>query len=799
MSAFVVDTPFSVVLWIALEASVILAAAAILQALWRRRTSAAARHLAWTVVAVSLLVLPLARTIVPEWPVRIAAPPAAALPTAIEGAADRAPASRPATPPSATAAPVAGALDSAAAPAGLPQGEGAPVAPRLSLRALALGVYGAGAAFVLLFFARHRVRIQRLAGRADVVTDAAWLSLLADAEAEIGVSRRVRLVRSREVVVPMTFGTRTPTILLPAIADLWSADRRRAVLLHEVAHVARYDCFTQALALAACAAYWPHPGVWWVARRLRVERELACDDCVLAAGAEPREYAGHLLEIAYSLDGGRAPALAVSMARPSQLEGRLLAALDAARNRRRPGLGVRMALAVTAAVAVVALAGATPTTETVNTGQYAESGAAAGDVRVEPAARASQPSTTTHQLKEVDWAPLVAVRRLVERAASRVAEIAQDDLPGTWELRPSTKEGLVHLRLVEGRSSHGSDIPLSLLEGLTATQLEGAGGPVQFRITRDAGTLQFEGVLRNRVAAGTFSFSPNPTFPDALAKRGFARPTAREQYQMARHDVGFAFVDELTRLGYAKPETALLVKAGQHGVNTTYLREMGALGYALGSLPPLIELRDHGVTPDYVRGMAQEGYAKVPADEIRKARDHGVGPEYVKGMREAGYTSLPLEALIEARDHGVTPEYVRALAAAGYRGLPIDQTIRVRDHGVSPEYVEGMKRLGYTPAIEELVKARDHGVTPEFAQGMAESGYARTPLDRLIKARDHGVTPEYAKAVKALGYDALSLDDLVQLRDHGITAERIRAANDRAGTRLPIDLLRDLASGGGLR
>ncbi len=115
------------------------------------------------------------------------------------------------------------------------------------------------------------------------------------------------------------------------------------MLLHELAHVARLDCLTQTLAMVACAMYWFHPAAWWAARRLRVERELACDDRVIAAGTEPREYAGHLLEIAYALGASRAPALAVTMARRGQLESRLLAALDAARNRRVPPLRLRVA------------------------------------------------------------------------------------------------------------------------------------------------------------------------------------------------------------------------------------------------------------------------------------------------------------------------------------------------------------------------------------------------------------------------------------------------------------------------
>ena len=119
---------------------------------------------------------------------------------------------------------------------------------------------------------------------------------------------------------------------------------------------------------------------------------------------------------------------------------------------------------------------------------------------------------------------------------------------------------------MEFNSSWGSNIPIDQLEGLTAAQLTGAGGPVQFRMRRDAGTFTFEGVLRNGVGAGTFSFTPDPNFPAELAKRGFARPTALEQYQLARHDIGYAFLDELNQQGYAKPQTAELVRAGQHGV-----------------------------------------------------------------------------------------------------------------------------------------------------------------------------------------------------------------------------------------
>jgi hypothetical protein len=572
--------------------------------------------------------------------------------------------------------------------------------------------------------------------------------------------------------------------VIPAIAETWPEDRRRAVLLHELAHVARFDCLTQLLAHAACAIYWFHPLAWWAANRLRLEREHACDDRVIAAGAPAREYAGHLLEIAYSFGPRQAPAVAVGMARSRQLEGRLLAVLDGARNRRVPARRARIAAAALAAVLIVPLA-------TVTTS------VAAPEAPVPPRVERDQPPAAAPARMVPEIGPeLHSTAALVRSTARRVVRdfaaafgLQAPKGAGTWEVRPSkSNDGTVHLRLVEGDSSWGRSVRIEQLEGLTAAQLS-AGGPVQFKLRRDAGTFAFEGVVRGGVGAGTFSFAPDPAFAEGLAKRGYARPTASEQYTLARADVGYAFLDELTKQGYARPTTAELVRAGEHGVHTEYLGEMGALGYRLGTLPPLIELRDHGVGPDYIRALAEQGYKGLGADELLRARDHGVSPEYVAAMREAGYGSLPMEQLVNARDHGVSADYVRAMAAAGYAKLPLDALVRARDHGVSGEYATEMRALGHQVALEDLVRARDHGVSVEFVRELTAQGYKGQPIDALVRLRDHGVTPAFVKELKALGYEGLSVDDLVRLRDHGLNAERIRTANTRAGTRLPVDLL----------
>jgi TonB family protein len=109
------------------------------------------------------------------------------------------------------------------------------------------------------------------------------------------------------------------------------------VLLHEIAHAARFDPLTQFAAQLACCLYWFNPLAWVASRNMAMERERACDDRVLASGAGATDYAGHLVEIARELRG-RKPWLsaAIAMANRSQLEPRLLAILD--RHLRRRGV-----------------------------------------------------------------------------------------------------------------------------------------------------------------------------------------------------------------------------------------------------------------------------------------------------------------------------------------------------------------------------------------------------------------------------------------------------------------------------
>ncbi|HEU5321540.1 MAG TPA: M56 family metallopeptidase, partial [Methylomirabilota bacterium] len=257
-----------------------------------------------------------------------------------------------------------------------------------SWQALLFGIWLAGALAVLAVLAAAVLRVWRQHRLARPITDASWAALLDRLRAELDVRRPVELMAGGERAMPMTWGWRRPVVLLPAAAEAWPEARRRAVLLHELAHVTRRDYAAQLGAELVRALYWFNPLVWMAARKLRLESEHACDDQVLTAGARASDYAGDLLEIARSLRAARLTAPAgLAMARPSQLAGRLLAVLDGGRSRR--GVSRRLAFPawLAAACLVVPLAALSPGAEPA-----AASSPLIGSLTVASPAAADQPS-----------------------------------------------------------------------------------------------------------------------------------------------------------------------------------------------------------------------------------------------------------------------------------------------------------------------------------------------------------------------------------------------------------------------
>jgi beta-lactamase regulating signal transducer with metallopeptidase domain/biopolymer transport protein ExbD/multidrug resistance efflux pump len=303
--------------------------------LFMRKTSAATRHLAWLLGIVGLLLLPLLSAALPDWRVL---PTWASVPISTNARIERTNVEperleEPLRPSVAavsshdTQFSAAIVAEKSTSPANPSQSPSPVTAPRTNVAQWLAATWLVGVTFLLFRMTASAWLLRRSARYAALVTSGPLRQALDTACCELDLRRRVYLLVDERRIIPLVWGVFRARLVLPGEASGWDDSRLRAVLLHELAHIKRGDLPVMLLTHLACALHWFNPLVWLAAWRMHVEREHACDDLVLTAGVKASDYAEHLLHVATRLDTA-SPAGALAMARPSRLEGRLLAVLN---------------------------------------------------------------------------------------------------------------------------------------------------------------------------------------------------------------------------------------------------------------------------------------------------------------------------------------------------------------------------------------------------------------------------------------------------------------------------------------
>jgi beta-lactamase regulating signal transducer with metallopeptidase domain len=212
------------------------------------------------------------------------------------------------------------------------------------------GAWGVGAGVSLVGLIAGLWRLHQIRRGCVEVDLAAINSEISDLLREFNSRRPVKLCASSDVSAPAAIGFFRPAIIFPAgLLSQLSLEEIRLILLHELAHLRRWDDWTNLGQKIVKAVLFFHPAVWWIESRLTLEREMACDDIVLAATSSPRAYASSLISFAEKLRNARSVALAQSLlSRVCQMSLRVAHILDTKRTSRngpwKPVLGASAAL-----------------------------------------------------------------------------------------------------------------------------------------------------------------------------------------------------------------------------------------------------------------------------------------------------------------------------------------------------------------------------------------------------------------------------------------------------------------------
>jgi beta-lactamase regulating signal transducer with metallopeptidase domain/HEAT repeat protein len=506
---------------------ILLAALGITRAM--QRSSAGARHLVWLVALGTLLLVPA----LTAWsPLRLAILPAPAPSTVPARSAPTGDIAAPSANADNGATPVARTRGDApaAAPASVSTSTDASASSRLGTfvtshwPAMLLALWALVAIGIVATLGWAALAVRRIVRRARPLEAPAWRNPLFEIADRLGLDEAPRLLCSDDVKMPFACGVLTPTIVLPAECERWTLERRRAVLLHELAHVRRHDLLGHAIGRLACAAYWFHPLVWTAARALRNESERACDDLALQCGTDAPDYAEHLLDIVTSVRGDTTPLVALAMARRKEFEGRMLAILDPELRRAAPSRNQSLGMIGTLALLAVTLGAAAPVPRSAPQTR-AEARAAVNEARAQ--ARAEGRAAARVDRNSLELGPMRTISDSVTRTSVRSAT------------REATHE-VSRERTSDGARDRSID---SIIAGALNGRAQQAKSPDE-RATLLAKVLRTDtsATLRRVAAWGLGEYANEPVAVEALsnALRRDADPKVREMaaWALAEGDEG---------------------------------------------------------------------------------------------------------------------------------------------------------------------------------------------------------------------------------------------------------------------
>jgi hypothetical protein len=286
-------------------------------------------------------------------------------------------------------------------------------------------------------------------------------------------------------------------------------------------------------------------------------------------------------------------------------------------------------------------------------------------------------------------------------AAASAGPAAAEVITGDWSLEPTADPAVSRLTLHRPEVIVGGRYLLSVaaeLDTLPAAVWNTAGVPVAWTLTRDAGSIRFEGASETGRLAGRFRFSADPRFVSAIKGTVYNWWDTASLLDLAVRGVSFAFAGSQREAGVSGISAAALARRFENArleapraegdvperASTQPLMTPQAKPRGASALTPeaLATLRSLGISRAYYESLQQSGYAIFPEDAARLGAQ-GVSADLVRQMKLSGHDAFNANDLIRLQNYGVTPHDVRTYELqTGRSYLSADEIVRFKTNGI---------------------------------------------------------------------------------------------------------------------
>jgi beta-lactamase regulating signal transducer with metallopeptidase domain len=450
-----------------------------------------------------------------------------------------------------------------------------------------------------------------------------------------GIDRTARLLVSSEIVSPMAVGFRRPAVIVPeTLLNEFTPEELDHVLLHELAHIARYDDWTNLFARLIGALLPIHPVAVWLIKNIEQEREAACDDWVVANTGEARPYAASLTRLFELCSARRRQLLATGMAgRASHLGERIEALLRSGRDFAPRVSLVRVALGAMVLVGLVFVGAQAP-----------------------------------------HWVAFAQ-----ERAVPPLPPVAPPPpLPPSPPLAP-----VAPTPPVSAVAPEPPQPPQAALLDDVNNQIRAADALIQ---ARDAELLAVQAQLQDQREHGrsTVEIRTGETQLQARKAQIVAMRAQLEQQRAAEQTrasaPGGSFLAALVAAGYGDLPVDAIIELHNAGVSAAFLRGVAESGWGKLSVKELLDLAHSGVSAQYLRALHDTGFKNLTVQEAVDVAHEGVQPDLIRALKDA-FPQIGMREIIDAAHTGLNPNDLRQAREYG-PSMTLEQVIRLKQAGV---------------------------------------------------------------------------------------------------------------------
>jgi hypothetical protein len=348
------------------------------------------------------------------------------------------------------------------------------------------------------------------------------------------------------------------------------------------------------------------------------------------------------------------------------------------------------------------------------------------------------------------------------------------------------KDGQISIQFKQDEndaSLNQSSFDLSLFPNLPRG---GAAGT--FKLTREAGTMEFNGKFEGDQGMGRYKFIGDKDYAAQMARETGEELDDQDQMVFFFIDVKKSYVQMLKAEGFTRIAKHDLIPLVALNVNKEYISSIRQSGFKEFSLHDLIPMRALNIDGAYINEIRNAGYPNISMDKLVAFKSQGIDAAYLAKVRSSAGNGKEEMADDDSDDNGDSKDKdknknknkEKDKSGKKHSGDDAYDVIAMKALEVDETYINSLKLVGYSGlSNHDLVTLKSVGVTPEFVKLFQAAGYRDIPPSKLVTLKAQDITPEFIKSFEALGFKNISLNDIIPVKALGITPAYITSMKEK--------------------